>query len=237
MSIADEGIKLYSSSLLTAVEEAGKDTLKATGRKTKKWPNGNDLDFYLAEGPEWVRAYHKWRLNNYTEWGIWHTPDGKPAIEIGFQVDVDGTDAKLRGFIDRVFENRKDGSLMVVDLKTGSSKPVSSMQLAVYAKGIKQTFGVEVTKGAYYSAREGKLQETYDLRQFPEAMIDRWVRHTHRMVTEEDFFPSVTLLCSWCGVKDHCYAWNPAIERPNFTSDIEVTWDDIIEPYDSAGDR
>ena len=218
-SILTQAVQAYTLGFEQAVDDAGESNLKVTGRKTKAKPNAHDRDYYLAEGPRWLEAYLAFRRKNYN-FQLFQFDDGTPAVEIAFQVPIPGSSAQLRGFIDRVFVDTDTGELVVCDLKTGERDQLSSLQLAVYAYGLSKQFGLEVTKGVYYSAPSGKFSDTFDLRQFPHEYVERMVREAYNRVAHDHLLPLPQFTCQWCSVKDFCYLWNPALERPNFTSDL-----------------
>ena len=233
-SIITQATQLFTTNFEQDIAERGEHTMKTTGRATKAYPNKRDKAYYLAEGPQWIEAYVAFRRKNYNYQIL--KIDDKPAIELDFSVDIPGHPAKLRGFIDRVFVD-PSGEVLICDLKTGTTPQISSLQLATYAYGLKKAYGVEATKGVYYSAPDGKFSETYDLAQFPYDYVERIVREAYQRVQDDQLMPVPAFRCNFCGVKDHCYLFNPTIPRPDFRSDIDNPWDDIIEPYDSAGDR
>jgi CRISPR/Cas system-associated exonuclease Cas4 (RecB family) len=233
-SITTQATQLFTTGFERAVEESGEHLLKTTGRKSKQWPNARDKSYYLSEGPLWVEAYVNFRRKNH-QYQVLKIND-KPAIELDFQVKIPNTPAELRGFIDRVFVS-PDGEILICDLKTGTSPQVSSLQLATYAYGLHHAYGVTATKGVYYSAPEGKFSDTYDLAQFPFDYVERIVREAYDRVQADHLMPVPAFRCNFCGVKDACYIFNPTIPRPDFRSDIDNPWDDIIEPYDLMGER
>jgi CRISPR/Cas system-associated exonuclease Cas4 (RecB family) len=233
-SIKTQATQLFTLSFERAVEESGEHLLKTTGRKSKQWPNARDKSYYLSEGPLWVQSYVDFRRKNY-DYQILKIND-RPAIEISFQVKIPGHPAELRGFIDRVFVNPA-GEILICDLKTGSSPQISSLQLATYAYGLSKQYGIEATKGVYYSAPDGKFSDTFDLAQFPHDYVERIVREAYDRVQADHLMPVPAFRCNFCGVKDACYIFNPTIPRPDFRSDIDNPWDDIIEPYDLMGER
>ncbi len=233
-SITTQATQLFTTGFERAIEESGEHLLKTTGRKSKQWPNARDKSYYLSEGPLWVEAYVNFRRKNH-QYQVLKIND-KPAIELDFQVSIPHTPAELRGFIDRVFVS-PDGEILICDLKTGTSPQVSSLQLATYAYGLHHAYGVTATKGVYYSAPDGKFSDTYDLAQFPFDYIERIVREAYDRVQADHLMPVPAFRCNFCGVKDACYVFNPTIPRPDFRSDIDNPWDDIIEPYDLMGER
>ena len=150
---------------------------KEVGRYCETTPN---LDYWFASGPykgeqdierrfglglEQVSKYVDYYTEAHPEEVIWITPEGEPAIELGFDIDLDGV--QVRGFIDQVIEHPEYG-VHVRDIKTGN-QPGNDFQLAVYAVAINDMYGTEITTGDYWMGRQGKpTKEVYKL--------DYWTR-------------------------------------------------------------
>jgi hypothetical protein len=119
------------------------------GKATKVNPNKEDINFWQTSGPLWVEQYIAWRKAN-TNWNIWITPDGRPAIELELVPTIGGVPVKM--VIDRIFE--VDGRLVILDLKTAKNTPISTLQLGFYKVGLEVAFGQEVYErglwGNYY---------------------------------------------------------------------------------------
>lgn len=200
-----------------AAEEAqhtGKQFRSAGGKSPE------DKGWWLKNGPEMVHRYFNWRHSN-PALQVWQTPDGVPAVELEVNVPLpDGT--VLKAFIDRVFQDTQHGTLNIVDLKSGKTNP-TPLQLAVYRLCLREQFEVDARYGGYWMARSGTLDKVHDLDAFPPDMISRWLRDVKKAIDSNIFVPKVSKDCSWCGVRDHCYAYNPAAARPDFFSDLNVT--------------
>jgi putative RecB family exonuclease len=173
-------------------------TLRTSGRATKEFPNKEDAEFWNTKGPEWVQSYIDWRTNN-TNWKIWKTPDGVPAIELGLIPKF--ADVPVKMVIDRVFE--VDGELVVVDLKTSKQTPASSLQLGFYKAGIQQVFGADIKWGNYWMARHSGTGEMVDLSKYTSEMIEYFVEKFDKGRKAGVFLPN-TNNCGWCGLSDHC---------------------------------
>ena len=197
-------------------------TWRVGGKASKANPNKEDAAFYRGKAAEWIAAYVKWRRSN-PQFDIWHTPEGVPAIELTVRVYIPGTRILLRGSIDQVLQNFDEGELHIVDRKSGSSAQVSALQLAFYRLALWLQFGVRVRYGSYYSVREGRLDALYDLEQFSDEQLMRYLRNMKRSVVDlRDFTPSISRDCGYCDVRKHCYVWSPEVPRPVFTDDLEV---------------
>ena len=215
------GISTFNKTFETLLTEGGDRPWRAGGRKSKALPNKEDADWWRANGPLMVGNYVRWRqLNPNIE--VWTAPNGKPAIEIGIEAMLPN-ETMLKSYIDRVFQDKTTGELLIVDLKTGQP-PKSSLQLGVYRLAIREMFDIDIRYGAYWMGREGTLTQPSDLDMFPPEMVSRFMRDTYKIIKQGIFLPNIGMGCSWCGVSDHCYTQNPAIVPPVLENDIkEVT--------------
>ena len=173
-------------------------TLRVGGRATKEYPNKEDAKFWETKGPEWVQSYIDWRQTN-TNWKIWKTPEGVPAIELGIVPKFAGIPVKM--VIDRVFD--VNGDLVVVDLKTSQQTPASSLQLGFYRAGLKQVFGVDVNWGNYWMARQSGTGSMVDISKYTPEMIEYFVENFDKARRAGVFLPN-TNNCNRCGLTDHC---------------------------------
>jgi putative RecB family exonuclease len=171
------------------------------GRATKANPDKEDKAWWDENGKKMLDDFiMSYKANN---WKVWVTPQGIPAIELG--VNVLFGDVLIKGYIDLVFENA-DGSLTVVDLKTGARTPDSSMQLGVYASAIENTFGIRPQYGAYYSARTGTLEPSAGIERWTYPVLTEMFRQFEAGLQAEIFLPNIGMSCGTCGVKDYCYS-------------------------------
>lgn len=168
------------------------------GRTSKAFPNRENIDFWQQYGPEWVQSYIEWRINN-PNWKIWKTPQGAPAIELGLTPAF--ADVPVKMVIDRVFE--VNGDLVVVDLKTSKTVPSSSLQLGLYALGLKQTFGVEVKYGTFWMARLDGTIPLMDLSYYTEDKINYMLSSFDKARKQGLFIPNINN-CNRCGLTSHC---------------------------------
>lgn len=180
------------------------ESVKAGGRKSDRWPNKEDHTFWRAEGPAMVDGWVRWRETALDDgWSWYWLPNGDPAIEVPIQVEFD--DVLVKGYIDRVMVN-PNGELMVIDLKSGSRVPDSSLQLAIYALGIQRHFGVTPQLGAYYMTRKGDLAPASSLLHYTPELIGSWFSSAKRGIEAEVFIPKVGPFCGSCSVAQYCAA-------------------------------
>lgn len=213
----DAGLDAFRASMAEAVEAGAGKPWRVSGRATKANPNKEDGSWWYSNGPSFVHAYYAWRMNN-PHLKIWTTPAGVPAIELEVAVEI-GNDTKIKGGIDRVFVNEQDGERLIVDLKSGKA-PSSGLQLAVYRLALLKQFGDAPRYGAYWLAREGQLGQIFDLHQYHEDMVARWMRDVYKAINLGIFVPNMGQLCDYCGVRKDCYAFGSTTYVPDFNNDL-----------------
>ena len=183
--------------------------------KTEETPN---FDWWSASGPyrgkddverryhvgiEQVEKFLAWRSLKGQE--LWVTPDGEPAIEIGFEIELAGI--LVRGYIDAIVV--ENGELRVRDYKTGN-QPGDDFQLGVYALAVAMKYGVDAPKtGDYYMAgKKGKkasLTHPYDLTEWTEAVITARFHEVEALIQAGVFeaLPEPDK-CAFCDVSYSC---------------------------------
>ena len=211
------GLATFRESFAEAEAKGAGKTWKAGGRATKKFPNKEDKTWWMAEGPTMVHNYYNWRMQN-PNLEVWRAPDGTPGIELDMNVTIAGN-VIVKGKIDRVFQDKNTGQLIIVDLKTGKP-PASGLQLAVYRLALDAQFGVSPDYGAYWMARGGTLDKVWNLNEYPIKMVSRWLRDTKKAIDMGVFIPHTGILCDYCGVRKHCYAFGNNEYLPDFDNDL-----------------
>jgi putative RecB family exonuclease len=131
------------------------------GRRSAANPNKEDEKWWRENGPLMVDRWVNFK--RVTPWNIWLTPQAEPAIELELQAEYGGVPVK--GYLDRIME-LPDGSLCVLDIKTGSTEPKSNGQLGQYADMTLPSSSVRSTArswGCYWMGRTGSLTPPVDL--------------------------------------------------------------------------
>ena len=184
------------------VQELGdKDLTNARvgGRATKANPQKEDVNFWQATGPQWVQAYIDWRKAN-TDWKLWKTPQGVPAIELAMLPEFAGVPVKM--ILDRVFE--VNGELVIVDLKTSQQTPTNTLQLGFYKVGLLKTFGINVKWGTYWMARQHGVSPLVSLEQYTEDKLEYLVAGFDKARKAGIFLPNTNNCQYKCGLTAHC---------------------------------
>ncbi|AEL17887.1 exonuclease [Mycobacterium phage Trixie] len=162
-----------------------------------------DIERRFHIGLEQVEKFIAWRTTKGQQ--IWVTPDGTPAIELSFNIELDGI--KVRGYIDAVVV--VNGELRVRDYKTGN-KPGDDFQLGVYALAISLLFGIEPPRtGDYFMAgKKGKkpvITEPYDLTEWTREKISERFQEVEAHIQAGEF-PALPEpdKCNFCDVSYSC---------------------------------
>lgn len=180
------------------------DTIKAGGRKSAQWPNKENHHYWSQMGPVMVEGWVRWRdATLHKGWQFYVLPDGTPAVEVPVQIEFD--DVLVKGYIDRVFVT-EDGEAVVVDLKSGSRTPDSTLQLGVYALGMERNFGIKPTLGAYYMTRKVDIDGMNSLLHYTHDVVGKWFSNAKRGIEVQAFVPHVGPFCGSCGVAKYCKA-------------------------------
>jgi putative RecB family exonuclease len=186
--------------------EFGTSDFYRAGRQSKENPNKEDEAWWRKHGPVMVQRWVDFK--RVTNWQIWLTPQGEPAIELALQAEYGGVPVK--GYLDRVMET-PNGDLVVLDLKTGSSEPKSNNQLGQYGDMVAKLLGEEYRPkwGTYWMARTGGLTPPMDLAPLARD-LDHDYRTAARIIGLELFLASPSNLCGSCSVNQACPSFNPA---------------------------
>lgn len=161
-----------------------------------------DIERRYHIGLEQVEKFVAWRDTPGQE--IWVTPDGQPAIELAFKVELDGI--LVRGFIDAVVV--VDGQLRVRDYKTGNS-PGDDFQLGVYSVAIEALYGVKPTHGDYFmvgkKGAKPRISGPYDLSPWTREVVTERFREVEDRIQAGDFEPDPEpSKCGFCDVNYSC---------------------------------
>ncbi|GGM39366.1 hypothetical protein GCM10012275_07810 [Longimycelium tulufanense] len=159
-----------------------------------------DLERRYAIGLEQVDRYLQYVADTPEE-SIWEAPDGTLAVELKFEIDLDGV--LVRGYIDQVVRQGNE-KLRVRDLKTGR-QPGDDFQLAVYTVALGMKYGVDVTTGDYWMARVGKATHPYELRDWTTERITEEFHKMDQAVKAGRFEPDPEPnKCRFCPVNSSC---------------------------------
>lgn len=185
--------------------------VKSIAEQSETTPN---FDYWFASGPyagpEDIERRYQIGLEQcvgllawydaHPEEMIWTTPDGVLAIELPFEVTLDGV--LVKGYIDAVVED--EHGLVVRDLKTGNM-PGDTFQLATYAVALHEMYGVEIRRGDYLMGKTGKPTLHYNLTETPRDVVTKAFVTLDENVKAERFPADPDpKKCMFCSVRSSC---------------------------------
>ncbi|WP_431941650.1 RecB family exonuclease [Nocardia grenadensis] len=132
----------------------------------------------------------------------WITPDGTPAVELAFDIDLDGT--RVRGYIDLIVWDEDRKRWVVRDNKTGRS-PGDDFQLGLYKVAVEVDYGIRVTEGDYWMGKAGKPTFPYNLIDMSRDYVSDEFNKLADNIRAERFDPDPDPdKCMFCSVKASC---------------------------------
>lgn len=203
--------ELYEESLAEGVAELEESSglprheFRVSGI-TKDRPQGENFDWWLRNGIEQIDQYIAWLdTGEYKPMVI----AGKPAVELEFDMTLGGV--PIRGYIDNVYED-KEGYPIVVDKKTGKSQP-TALQLGLYACALKECYGLEVKRGAFYMSRKGALSAPKWLGFLANKnTLTRAFQHMDYSERSGIYIPNISGDCIRCFVNEHCAYYQEKVD-------------------------
>jgi hypothetical protein len=132
-----------------------------------RW-NDQGEDYWRENGAGYARNFIDW-YESRDDVRVWIAPDGVPAIELDMTADFGSV--SVRGVVDLVLAiGAANPALVVVDIKSGSTRPHSARQLAIGASLVEARYGIRPRYGAFFMARKGQLETPVEMG-FPEHSI------------------------------------------------------------------
>lgn len=173
----------------------------ASGRVSREWPNKQDERWWRHHGQGMCTAWVNFTANS--PWRVAVLPDGQPAVELEFRVEVGGV--PVVGYIDRIMEDvAKPDVLAVVDIKSSAREPKSDRQLGLYSLAMRQVYGLDIRWGFYFMVRTGATTAPVDLRRYWDGRLAHDFRAGWRAVEHGVFLPSPSDMCRACSVRRAC---------------------------------
>lgn len=172
---------------------------RATGRRTKDRPNGEDRRFWSENGPTFAKNWADF-IEAKSDWELYWTPDGRPGIELYMEPTFGGITVKA--IPDRVYMTPR--GLAVVDLKSGARKPNAAWQLPIYAVALEQYFGEKVSDRYYFMCRSGELVEDWSPVKPTKAVLDEVFAMAKAQIDSGLFLPNPGDNCRYCNVRKEC---------------------------------
>nr|WP_063777422.1 PD-(D/E)XK nuclease family protein [Streptomyces sp. 769] len=158
-----------------------------------------DLEDRYREGHRQVVGYIDYVKDSGET--IWTLPDGQPAIEVRFEIKLNGV--PVIGFIDQIIEH-PDLGLMVRDIKTGTKLPGNHIQLVLYKLAIKQLYGVDIAYGDYWMGKNLAPTDPQWLDNVDPAWLAEQFRQMDIAERNKVYLANPGDHCRICGVKKWC---------------------------------
>ncbi len=171
---------------------------RAGGRSTIANPNKEDGTWWQANGLGMLNNWIQFRESEHLK--LWVTPQGVPAIELMFNINLDGV--MVKGALDRMME-LPTGELVVLDIKSGARMPSSDFQLGIYAVSMEETFGIRPKFGIYWDARKGATSELINLDKWTRERVSEIVGMFDKARREGIFVPNFDH-CKMCNFTNDC---------------------------------
>ncbi len=199
------------------------------------WASGpykgpRDIERRYAIGLQQVARYVEYYTETAPQEVPWRTPDGKPAVELEFRIDLAGVE--VRGLIDVIvmvkpvippprtasgalskskaaladYEKARDEAKprpIPRDNKSGK-KPGDAFQLAVYDLEVEELTGQRAFVGDYWMGDTGKPTKPYDLAEWDRARIADVFQRADEGIRAEEWTPNPGPACERCGVATSC---------------------------------
>ncbi|MGW5773094.1 RecB family exonuclease [Streptomyces longwoodensis] len=195
---AEEAVEIFSDQY-EDMTNAALDREPDTDRwlSAGRYSGGEDIERRYVLGQQQTAYYVNWAKENGPS--IWKTPEGEPALELYFLVELGGI--TVRGYIDQLV-TVKD-AVRPRDLKTGSTK--SRFQLQTYGIAVRELYGVEVNDADWYLAKDGRLSRPVKLDQVTADELGERYAAMDAGVKAGDFPASPGYDCNFCDVAHACF--------------------------------
>jgi hypothetical protein len=192
----------FNETIAEAYEEWPKDSeWRQAGRPSAAWPDGQRYRYWNQRGIAAVKAWQQWRMETNERLPV-------VGIELPFEFDLP-SGIKVKGIIDRVHALSGVANPVVapLDIKTGTKRPASPMQLAIYRHGLISKLGADQVSdvGFWWMGKDGREFEV-SIGHLGLEQIDQYAQAYVRGVENEVFIPNVGDACFMCPFTSRCFA-------------------------------
>ncbi|MFD9670611.1 RecB family exonuclease [Streptomyces sp. NPDC059981] len=192
---------------------------EAAGRRRepdeKRWMTGGfksaakDLPDRKSLGEHQIHDYLTYVDSVRDHEYMWTTPDGRLAVELGFEITIGSV--PIRGFIDQILVTPY--GLTVRDVKTGTKKQSSALQLALYRRAVWEMYQVDITWGDFFqcarlgrSPKAGGPTDPIDLTTIDQSWLEGQYAAMDAAERNGVYLANPGDHCVTCGVARHCNA-------------------------------
>ena len=191
-----------------------------------KGPRGKEFGF---ESLQQEREYYKKALlmlkwfceNEDINPKIFQLPLCPPGNSFEDYKKVDfGKDLKIGGKLDRV-DVREDGTLEIIDYKTGKEKD-DNLQLLFYVFLVESLYKKEVTKASYLYLKSKRRVSVIPEKELREKTKEHILNTVEKIGQEKEFKPRISRLCAFCDYLAFCPA------RQKIKEEFGIETEDIV---------
>lgn len=137
------------------------------------------------------------------DWELFKLPDGSPALEIEFEIDLEGI--TVRGYIDRIQWWPSAKMVAVEDTKTGNiDGEVDSRQLGLYRLGAEEVYDIDLTHGRYWFTKLDRGSDWVDLTRYSREKLAEDYRKLTEIIQQDLLLPNPGKHCQLCDVRPWC---------------------------------
>lgn len=148
-----------------------------------------------------LKGYISYSLEHEHEIRPATLPDGRPAVEVPFEIVLGGV--TVIGYIDLVMQ-WANGMLTIRDLKTGNKLPNDPLQLVIYALAWEKYFGDRIEYGDFFMCKNNAPTQPYYLGDYPESVVSAWFEMMNRSEKSGIYLPNGGDACRVCTVSAYC---------------------------------
>lgn len=199
------------------IPDTEKERYKALGERVLK-------NFYVKNPP--------WNFN---------TIDLESRFEVALDDPQTGRNHVLVGKIDRI-DKLSDDNYEIIDYKTSSKLPSqesvdTNAQLSIYQLGLMKRWPHlnpdNITLSLYFLRAEEKLstKRTAEKLHATETNILHDLRTIEKKIVDNDFPPTPSALCNWCGYRPICPAWRHLYDKEKTPLAEKIATDDLVHTY------
>lgn len=192
--------KEFVSAFSVGVEEAGgADKIRWSGRKTKEFPDGENVPWWTSQGPAMLRRFLDVRIEDSAK--------GLRMFDESIERKVTAllpSGAELVAYVDAALMMNSEPRIR--DYKLGKPGGADPLQLAIYAWLFREALGVEVTKGEFVYLRQKdplKRIVPFDVSRFLPIIPDLFQRH-EQLLDAGVYLMRPSNFCVSCSVRKSC---------------------------------
>ncbi len=112
-------------------------------------------------------------------------------------------DINISGKFDLITKNNEDGSLNVIDFKTGKKENENQFQLRFYKLLAETKFGKPVKKASFFFLKSGNLKD-FEIGEDAGLIKEETLNKIQEIAKTEEFITKPGPLCKFCLFKDFC---------------------------------